>query len=76
MHITQKDAILGWDLEGKPYACLDLPSAKMAHMGETQSVFIVSQDSVCPLNSLQNLANMGPSSQWSKPKQWPISTLC
>ena len=51
-HITQKDAFLGRDLNGKPYAGLDLPSAKTAHAGETQSIFLTPQDGLCPLDSL------------------------
>ncbi|KAG1747959.1 uncharacterized protein EDB91DRAFT_1026132, partial [Suillus paluster] len=42
-HITQKDVHFGVDLARKPYARLDLPQAKTAKSGETQSVFIVEQ---------------------------------
>ena len=51
-HITRKDAILGHDLDGKPYARLDLPSAKTAHVGEMQSIYLTPQDRLCPLDSL------------------------
>ena len=33
-HLKQQDVHLGFDLNGKPYACLDLPSAKTARPGE------------------------------------------
>ena len=38
-------------------------------MGEIQSVFIVAQDSVCPLDSLWNLADMVPAA----PDNWLFS---
>ena len=59
-HVTQKDAFLGRDLNGKPYARLDLPSAKTACAGETQSIFLTPQDRRCPLNSLRNLTSVVP----------------
>jgi hypothetical protein len=59
-HITQKDVHLGVDLTGKPYARLDLPQAKTAKSGETQSVFIVEQGNLCPIQALRNLAEVVP----------------
>ena len=54
LHLSQKDALLSHDLDGKPCARLDLPLAKTACAGQSQSVFLVSQDSVCPLLGLRN----------------------
>lgn len=59
-HLTRKDVLLGFDLAGKAYAWLDLPSAKTAHPGETQSIFLVTQGSLCPIAALQNLATIIP----------------
>jgi len=59
-HITRKDVFFGTDLVRKPYARLDLPSAKTAKPGETQSVFIVEQGELCPLEALRNLAKVVP----------------
>ncbi|KAG1759349.1 hypothetical protein EDD22DRAFT_782661, partial [Suillus occidentalis] len=41
-------------------ACLDLPSAKTAWMGDTQSVFLNKQGDLCPLSALRNLASVVP----------------
>jgi hypothetical protein len=59
-HLTRKDAHFGVDLDGKPYARLDLPSAKTAKPGEIQSVFLVPQNELCPIDALQNLARVVP----------------
>ncbi|KAG2056401.1 DNA breaking-rejoining enzyme, partial [Suillus hirtellus] len=61
-HITRKDVLFGVDLNGKSYARLDLPSAKTAKPGETQSVFLVEQGNLCPLEALRNLARVVPAS--------------
>jgi hypothetical protein len=42
-HLKHRDAQFGFDLDGKYYVRLDLPSAKTAKPGETQSVFLVPQ---------------------------------
>lgn len=59
-HLTRKDAHFGFDQDGKPYARLNLPSAKTAKLGEIQSVFLIPQEGLCPLNALQNLARVVP----------------
>ncbi|OJA18930.1 hypothetical protein AZE42_12983 [Rhizopogon vesiculosus] len=59
-HLTRKDVFLGLDLNGKAYARLDLPSAKMACPGETQSVYLVAQGTLSPIAALQNLASIVP----------------
>ena len=59
-HLKRKDAFMGKDLDGKRYAKLGLPSAKTAKPGETQSVFIVPQDDLCPLDALINMARVTP----------------
>lgn len=59
-HLTRKDAHFGFNQDGKPYARLDLPSAKTAKPGEIQSVFLIPQEGLCPLNALQNLARVVP----------------
>ncbi|KAG1741831.1 uncharacterized protein EDB91DRAFT_1081627 [Suillus paluster] len=59
-HITRKDVHLGFDLTGKPYARLDLPRAKTAKSGETQSIFIMEQGELCPIQALWNLAEVIP----------------
>lgn len=61
-HLTRKNAYFGYDLDGKRYARLDLPSAKTAKPGEVQSVYLVDQDDVSPLAALDNLAIVVPAS--------------
>ncbi|KAI6011468.1 hypothetical protein PISMIDRAFT_25615 [Pisolithus microcarpus 441] len=41
---------------GCPYACLNLPTAKTAKLGKSQSVFLNEQCSLCPLAALHNMA--------------------
>jgi hypothetical protein len=59
-HIKRRDVLFGFDRDGKHYARLDLPSAKTAKPGEIQSVFLVPQDGLCPLEALRNLAAVVP----------------
>ena len=59
-HLKRRDVHLGFDLDSKPYARLDLPSSKTAKPGEIQSVFIVLQDKICPIEALKNLATVVP----------------
>jgi hypothetical protein len=51
---------LDFDMDGKQYARLDLPSAKTAQPGETQSVFVVPQEDICAIEALCNLATVVP----------------
>ena len=55
-YLKHSDVFLGSDLDGKCYAHLDLPSAKTAKPGETQSVYLTAQGNLCPLEALANLA--------------------
>ena len=50
----------GIDLANNHYACLDLPSAKTAKPGEIQSVFLIMQQGLCPLEALENLTSIVP----------------
>jgi hypothetical protein len=59
-HLKRKDVFFGQDLDNKPYARLDLPSAKTAKPGDTQAVFLVEQGDLCPLAALRNLAQVVP----------------
>jgi hypothetical protein len=59
-HLKRRDVRLGHDLNGKYYACLSLPSAKTAKPGEIQSVFLVRQETLCPIEALHNLARVTP----------------
>ncbi|KAG2125015.1 hypothetical protein DEU56DRAFT_744125 [Suillus clintonianus] len=59
-HLSRADAFFSTDLRGSPYARLDLPSAKTARAGETQSVFLNEQGDLCPLAALRNLADVVP----------------
>ncbi|KAG1903711.1 uncharacterized protein F5891DRAFT_947001, partial [Suillus fuscotomentosus] len=59
-HLTRADAFFDHDLRCKPYAHLDLPSAKTARPGERQSVFLNEQGDLCPLTALHNLASVVP----------------
>ncbi|PCH35577.1 hypothetical protein WOLCODRAFT_166343 [Wolfiporia cocos MD-104 SS10] len=55
LHLKRSDALLASNLDGKPYACLDLPSAKTARPGEVQHIWLVHQGSLCPIDALLNL---------------------
>ncbi|KIM82073.1 hypothetical protein PILCRDRAFT_8313, partial [Piloderma croceum F 1598] len=59
-HLKRRDVHLGVDLNNKPYARLDLPSAKTAKPGEIQSIFLVPQEGLCPIEALKNLATVVP----------------
>ena len=59
-HITRGDVFSGCDSDGSPYARLDLPAAKTAKPGEIQSVFLVEQGDLCPLDVLRNLVSVVP----------------
>ncbi|PSR81117.1 hypothetical protein PHLCEN_2v6452 [Hermanssonia centrifuga] len=59
-HITRAHVLFGHDLDGWPYARLDLPAAKTARPGETQSVFLSQQGETCPLEALRNLSQVVP----------------
>lgn len=59
-HLTRAHAFFGRDLQNTPYARLDLPSAKTARAGETQSVFLTEQGDLCPLAALRNLEIVVP----------------
>jgi hypothetical protein len=47
-------------MDNKRYVRLDLPSAKTALAGEVQSVYLVEQQGLCPLEALKNLAIVVP----------------
>ena len=59
-HLKQNDVFLDFDLDGKWYAHLNLPSAKTAAAGEIQSVYVVPQPDICPIDALTNMANVTP----------------
>lgn len=59
-HLTRADVFSGRDQDGQPYARLDLPAAKTAKPGDVQSVFLVEQGDLCPLEALQILATVVP----------------
>ncbi|KIJ48443.1 hypothetical protein M422DRAFT_247783 [Sphaerobolus stellatus SS14] len=59
-HLKRKDVIIEEDLYGKLFARLDLPTAKTAKPGETQSVFVTVQDDICPIEALRNLSRIVP----------------
>lgn len=59
-HLKRIDAHLDVDLDGKPYARLDLPAAKTAATGKIQSVHVVPQNDLCPLEALKNMAKITP----------------
>lgn len=59
-HLKRRDAFIGTDLSGKPYARLSLPSAKTAGPGQTQQVFVAEEEGLCPLEALENLSRVVP----------------
>ncbi|KZP09830.1 DNA breaking-rejoining enzyme [Athelia psychrophila] len=61
-HITRGDVFVGQDQDGNPYARLDLPSAKTAKPGDIQSIFLVEQGDLCPLEALRILSTVVPAS--------------
>ncbi|RDX45146.1 hypothetical protein OH76DRAFT_1358397 [Lentinus brumalis] len=52
LHLTRANTLFGTDLDGKEYPRLDLPSAKTACAGGIQYVFLMKQNSLCPLDAL------------------------
>jgi hypothetical protein len=59
-HLKRSNTFIGYDLDGKQYARLNLPSAKTATAGEIQSVYIVPQSDLCPIEALTNMAKITP----------------
>ena len=59
-HVKRRDVVFGFDRDGKQYARLDLPSAKTTKPGEVQSVYLIPQNGLCPLEALRNLAAVVP----------------
>ena len=59
-HLKCSDVFLRSDLDGKCYACLDLPSARTAKPSEIQSIYLTAQGDTCPLEALANLAQVVP----------------
>jgi hypothetical protein len=59
-HLKREDALFGTDLNGKNYTRFDLPSAKTAKPGMTQSVFLSTQGELCPIAAITNLAKIVP----------------
>jgi len=58
--LTRGDAVQAADQFGRPYIRLDLPSAKTAKPGTSQSVWIVPQGDLCAVEALRNLAQVVP----------------
>lgn len=58
--LTRKDATEDLDLDKRLFARLNLPSAKTARPGESQSVVIIPQGNLCPIEALRNLAIVVP----------------
>lgn len=70
LHLTRAHAFFGRDINGKDYARLDLPSAKTARAGEIQHVFLVKQDSLCPIDALHRLGSVVPASSLDPLFSW------
>ncbi|KIJ28405.1 hypothetical protein M422DRAFT_189758 [Sphaerobolus stellatus SS14] len=73
LHLKRSDCFLGTDIDGKSFIRLDLPSAKTAVPGKTQSVYLPTQCSHCPLEALKDLftvvpaADSDPLFSWREP---------
>jgi hypothetical protein len=59
-HLKRLDVIFNRDMNNKKYVRLDLPSAKTAALGEIQSVYLIEQQGLCPLDALENLTTIVP----------------
>lgn len=55
-HLTQKNMLFDRNLDRKQYTHLDLPLAKTAKPGKIQLISLTTQDKLCPLKVLENLA--------------------
>ncbi|THG95219.1 hypothetical protein EW026_g6389 [Hermanssonia centrifuga] len=62
-HLARRHLVYGTDLNGRSYARLDLPAAKTAKPGETQSVFLVEQGELSAIAALQNLCKVVPANE-------------
>ncbi|EMD36177.1 hypothetical protein CERSUDRAFT_95528 [Gelatoporia subvermispora B] len=61
LHLKRSNVLSANDLDGVPYARLDLPAAKTAKPGEVQHVFLNAQTAgLSPLDALSNLAQVVP----------------
>lgn len=58
--LARKHMVSATDIDGRPYIRLDLPSAKTAAPGEIQSVWLVREGTLCPLEALRNLLHVCP----------------
>ncbi|KAL6306495.1 hypothetical protein BKA93DRAFT_694135, partial [Sparassis latifolia] len=56
--VHSRSAFQAADRDSKPYTTLNLPSAKTAKPGEVQQIFLTTQGSLCPLEALQNMAQV------------------
>jgi hypothetical protein len=61
LHLKHQDALVDRDMDNKTYIPLDLPSVKMAKLGQMQHVFLPFQNSnLCPVAALTNLVRIVP----------------
>jgi hypothetical protein len=60
LHLTRGDAFQALDMHRRRYVRLDLPSAKTAKPGEKQSIWLVPQKGLCPIDALHNLCRVVP----------------
>ena len=58
--VKRSEAAILCDPEGNPYIKIELPWAKTASPGESQPVFIVAQEDLCPVKALANLIKVVP----------------
>ena len=57
---TRGDADRELDLRNHPFIRLNLPSAKTAKPGESQSIWLIPQPGLCPVEAIDNLARVVP----------------
>lgn len=58
--LTRKDTVKDANLDGHTFVRINLPSAKTTCPGESQSVWLVPQGSLCPIKALKNLGRIAP----------------
>ncbi|KIJ29184.1 hypothetical protein M422DRAFT_188818, partial [Sphaerobolus stellatus SS14] len=63
-HLKRSDVSFDKDLDGRTYARLNLPTAKTAAPGQVQSVCVLANDSLCPVEALLHLSTVVPAGSY------------
>jgi len=68
--LTRRNTLQAVDNYGHPYVRLDIPAAKTAAPGVSQSVWLVPQGELCAIEALRNLAKVVPAGELDPLFSW------